>query len=108
LGGVLATFPSRELRVQLQQFLGNVVLPSQIQQWRPDVAKRLETPMTLKKTLQQREKELQSLLAVPASREELQELAFRYSEESGRLRPMKTSIITYILVHEREHGLIIG
>jgi hypothetical protein len=62
--------------------------------------------MNPKKTLQQREKELQSLLATPAGRTELLELASQYHEASGRLRPSKTSVVTYILVHERERGLI--
>ena len=60
------------------------------------------------KTLQQREKELRSLLATPAGREELQELASRYQAASGKLRPAGTSVITYILVHERQQGLIRG
>ena len=38
------------------------------------------------KTLVQREKELQSLLATPAGRKELGELESRYREASGRLR----------------------
>ena len=58
------------------------------------------------RTLAQREKELQSLLATPAGRKELGELESRYHEASGRLRPASTSIITYILVHERGAGLI--
>ena len=58
------------------------------------------------KPLQQREKELRSLLVTPAGRKELQELASRYQAASGRLRPTSTSLITYILVHEREAGLI--
>lgn len=62
--------------------------------------------MTAKKTLQQREKELQSLLATPAGRDALRELGARYSEAGGRMRPERTSVITYILVYEREHGLI--
>jgi hypothetical protein len=62
--------------------------------------------MLPKKTLQQREKELQAQLATPAGREALRELEVRYREESGRLRPEKTSLITYILVHERERGLV--
>jgi hypothetical protein len=61
-----------------------------------------------KKTLPQREKELQALLATPAGRVELQELESRYRSASGRLRPGKTSVITYILVHEREQGLLRG
>jgi len=59
-------------------------------------------------TLQQREKELQSLLGDPAGRQELQELASRYHAAGGRLRPERTSVVTYILVHERERGLISG
>ena len=58
------------------------------------------------KTLPQREKELQALLATPAGREELQGLESRYQAASGRLRPTSTSIITYILVYEREQGLL--
>jgi len=62
--------------------------------------------MSAQKTLQQRENELRSLLANPAGRKELQELECRYREASGKLKPAKTSVITYILVHERERGLI--
>jgi hypothetical protein len=51
---------------------------------------------------------LQLLLATPAGREELQELASRYCAASGTLKPAGTSTITYILVHEREQGLIRG
>jgi hypothetical protein len=64
--------------------------------------------MIVKHTLQEREKELRSLIATPAGREELQELASRYHAASGKLRPAGTSVITYILVHEREQGLISG
>jgi hypothetical protein len=62
--------------------------------------------MLQENTLQQRESELQSLLATPAGREELQKLASRYATMSGRLRPPGKSAVTYILVYEREHGLI--
>ena len=62
--------------------------------------------MPAKKTLQQREKELQTLLATPVGRDELQGLAARYQAASGRARPEGASVVTYILVHEREHGLI--
>ncbi len=62
--------------------------------------------MTAKKTRQEREKELQSLLAIPAGRKELQQLAFRYQTASGRVKPARTSVVTYILVHERTQGLI--
>lgn len=64
--------------------------------------------MILKKTLQEREKELQCLLATPAGREQLQELASHYFEACGRTRPDRTSVITYILVYERELGLVCG
>jgi hypothetical protein len=62
--------------------------------------------MTDKKSLEQRERELRSLIATATGKEELQELASRYHAASGRLPPAHTSLITYILVHEREHGLI--
>ena len=62
--------------------------------------------MTPKKSLPQRERELQSLLATPEGRDELQELVSRYSAASGKVRPEGASIITYILVYERERGLI--
>jgi len=62
--------------------------------------------MTPKKSLPQRERELQSLLATPVGWDELQELASRYSAASGKARPEGASIITYILVYERELGLI--
>ncbi len=62
--------------------------------------------MTQKKTLRQREKELQTLLATPAGREEIRKLEARYCSAGGRARPEKASVITYILVHERECGLL--
>jgi hypothetical protein len=62
--------------------------------------------MTPTKTLQQRQAELQDLLATPEGREELQELANRYSAASGKVRLASTSSITHILVEEREQGLI--
>jgi len=62
--------------------------------------------MLQKKTLQQREKELQSWLATPVGREELQDLASKYAYMSGKLRPAGKSAITYILVFEREQGLL--
>lgn len=64
--------------------------------------------MSPKKTVPQREKELQSLLATAAGREELHELESRYFESNGNHRPAKTSVITYILVHERQGGIIEG
>lgn len=62
--------------------------------------------MTPKKTLQQREQELRTLLATPAGRDELQKLEAAYAAAGSRLRPERTSLITYLLVYEREHGLI--
>jgi hypothetical protein len=64
--------------------------------------------MTPKKTLLQRQKELQRLLATPAGREELEELELRYHAVNGKLRPENTSVITYLLVHERVQGLVIN
>ena len=64
--------------------------------------------MPAKKTLPQREKELQALLATREGRAELESLAARYGEANGRVRPVKTSLVTYIIVHEREKGLIEG
>jgi hypothetical protein len=64
--------------------------------------------MSEAKALDVRQRELQALLATPAGREELESLAARYAAASGRLRPTRTSLITYILVHERERGLIDG
>jgi hypothetical protein len=60
------------------------------------------------KTLRAREMELQRLMATPEGRRELEELANRYQDAGGKMRPEKTSVITYILVHERQKGLIIG
>jgi len=62
--------------------------------------------MTPKKTLPQREKELQALLGNSEGRKELQELECRYHAAGGRVRPERASVITYILVYEREQGLI--
>ena len=62
--------------------------------------------MTAKKSLQEREKELKSLLATPAGRDELKDLESRYAAEGASLRAERTSLITYLLVHERECGLI--
>jgi hypothetical protein len=62
--------------------------------------------MDLKKTLGQREKELQALIITAAGRAEIEELSARYGAASGRMRPERSSAITYILVHERQIGLI--
>ena len=62
--------------------------------------------MSPKKTLLEREQELRSLLATPTGQDELQELVSRYHAASDRLKPAGMSAITYILVYEREQGLI--
>ncbi len=59
------------------------------------------------KTGEERVKELQALLSTPEGRTELERLASRY-EGGGRPRPTRTSVITYILVHERDRGLVVG
>lgn len=64
--------------------------------------------MTPKKTLVERERELQRLLATPQGRAELEELESRYAAGGGSVRPGRASLITYLLVYEREHGLIAG
>jgi hypothetical protein len=64
--------------------------------------------MTSKKTLQERERELQVMLATPAGRKQLEEMESLYQAAGGKSRPQKTSIITYLLVHERCKGLIGG
>ena len=60
------------------------------------------------KTLAEREKELQTLFATPEGKAHLEVLAARYATATGRHRPPKTSLITYLLVQERERGLIVG
>jgi hypothetical protein len=60
------------------------------------------------KTRQDRERELQALISTPQGRVDLERLASQYQDDSGRARPVRTSVITYILVHERQLGLIAG
>jgi hypothetical protein len=60
------------------------------------------------KSREVREKELQDLLATPEGRRELQELCARYEVASGRPKPPRTSVVTYVIVHERAHGLVNG
>jgi hypothetical protein len=62
--------------------------------------------MKPKKTVQQRQQELQALLSTAAGRQQLEDLEARYHAASGRLRPGRSSVITYLLVFEREQGLI--
>jgi len=58
------------------------------------------------KTLQERETELRTMLATPEGQKELDDLKIRYQAASDRLKPGNTSVITYILVHERDKGMI--
>lgn len=60
------------------------------------------------KTLQERERELQVLMTSPEGQRKLRELETSYSNASGKTKPAKSSVITYILVYERAHGLISG
>jgi hypothetical protein len=60
------------------------------------------------KSLRTRELELQQMMATPEGRGQLQELANRYRDAGGRSRHEKASVITYIIVHERQCGLIVG
>ena len=64
--------------------------------------------MNAKMTIAQRQTELQALLATPEGKAELRDLESRYAQASGRPRQGKRSVITYILVYEREHGVIDG
>jgi hypothetical protein len=67
----------------------------------------MEGGMKETKTLAQRQAELQAMMTTPEGRARLEEIAGGYCE-SGRPRVPRTSVITYILVHERERGLIAG
>ena len=49
---------------------------------------------------------MQALLLAPAGQAQLRELESRYAAASGRRRPGRTSLITYLLVCEREQGLL--
>jgi hypothetical protein len=60
------------------------------------------------KTLQEREKELKTLLATQEGRAELEDLARQYAAAGGRIWPTGRSVVTYIIVHERQSGLVCG
>jgi len=64
--------------------------------------------MSKLKTIEQRQKELQSRLAAPAGHDELRKLEAHCQNAGERPRVTKESVITYILVHERTHGRIAG
>jgi hypothetical protein len=63
--------------------------------------------MSKTRTLAEREAELQALMATPDGQDRLEEIADGYRNDGGRARPPRTSVITYILVHERQDGLIV-
>ncbi len=65
-----------------------------------------EEAMTPKKTRLQREKELQTLLGTLAGKAELEAVADLYASSGRRIRPGGTSLVTYILVCERERHMI--
>jgi hypothetical protein len=64
--------------------------------------------MPAQKTLHEREVELQAVIGKPSGRDELEAMAAKYQASGGKSRPPRTSVITYILVHERSKGLIGG
>jgi hypothetical protein len=64
--------------------------------------------MQATKTLTEREKELQALLAIREGKAQLGALADHYYASGGRSWPPRTSLVTYLIVHEREQGLIVG
>jgi hypothetical protein len=64
--------------------------------------------MPRQKTRQEREKELQALLRTAEGRAELESLAALYAAVSGKPWGEGTSLVTYLLVHERQKGLIQG
>ena len=62
--------------------------------------------MTAVMTRLKREKELQTMRGSLAGKAELDALADRYAASSGRIRPGRMSVVTYILVCERERDMI--
>jgi hypothetical protein len=60
------------------------------------------------KTMREREKELQLKLQTPTGSAELEDLAGEYAEMAGSPRRNGPSVITFILICEREQGLILG
>jgi hypothetical protein len=62
--------------------------------------------MIVKKTLPEREKELRVLLQSSDGPTKLQEIASTYAAEGGHNCWSGGSLITYIIVYERTHGLI--
>ena len=64
--------------------------------------------VTTTKTMREREKELQLQLQTPKGPADLEDLAGRYAEMAGSPRRNGPSVITFILICEREQGLISG
>jgi len=64
--------------------------------------------LTTKKSFSDRQTELQTLLKTPGGEIQLQNLAAQYAQESGNHNWTGGSVITYILVHELVHGLILA
>ena len=60
----------------------------------------------MKKTLTERERELQGLMRTDEGRAELEVLASRYAAAGGEPRAHRGSLVTYILVYERVAGLL--
>jgi hypothetical protein len=48
------------------------------------------------------------MLATPWGRAALRELESRYAASGGSIRAERSSLLTYLLVYERTHGLIDG
>ena len=64
--------------------------------------------MNPKKTLLQREAEMRTMLATPWGRAALRDLESHYAASGGGFRAERSSLLTYLLVYERTHGLIEG
>lgn len=64
--------------------------------------------MNGQKTLSERQAELQALLVTPEGRDRLEVIADGYRYDRGEVRPPRSSVVTYIIVHERQLGLIAG
>ena len=62
--------------------------------------------MTGKKTIPEREKELRVLLQSRDGATKLEKLASTYAAEGGHQCWSGGSVITYIIVYERIHGLL--
>jgi hypothetical protein len=63
--------------------------------------------MAAKKSRLEREKELRTLLGSLTGKAELEALADRYAASSPRIRPARMSLVTYILVCERERDMLV-